>query len=59
MDACAGLAAEQDVAGDDDFLGGGGKAAQSEARRNLAFVHCRAVGHAVVLAVVENDEAEH
>ena len=59
VDVRAGVFGKDDVARDDEILGGVRPAAQSEARRHHAFVHHRALRHRVILAVVHHRQVEH
>src|SRR5690606_7415432 len=59
VDVRAGVGGEDDVARDDDVLGGVGPAAQAEPGGHDALVHDGADGHGVVLAVVHEREVEH
>ena len=59
VDAGLGEFGEQAVARDHDLFGRAGQAAEAEAEGPGAFMHLAAVGHAAVLAMVEDDEVEH
>ena len=59
VDVRAGVFREDDVARDDDVLGGVRPAAQAEAGGHDALVHHGALRHRGVLAVVHDRQVEH